>query len=131
MYELLMYQVTSEKKIDDVVASIPTICQEHKFSLLNEYVYHQILDEKGFPIRRKAYVYEICQARVAAMVLTEEPGLAPFMPCRVAVYEDNAKTIISMQNMELSFNTLDKQSELYKETMNMFASLKKLMNGLA
>ena len=97
---------------------------------MHDYVYHEVVKSKGFPIERKVYIYEVCQAKVASLVLTDEPSFAPFMPCRIAVYEEAGQVTISTQNMELMLDTLKGNTELYKQTSDLFGTLKSLMNEI-
>jgi uncharacterized protein (DUF302 family) len=99
--------------------------------LLQTYVYHEIVESKGFPIKRKVFVYEICQAKTASKMLTDFPHFSIFMPCKLAVYEDNGKTIISTMNMEIMLKAVDTNQELYKEATTLFNTLKSLMNSLS
>ena len=78
----------------------------------------------------KVYIYEICQAKVAALVLTDEPDFAPFMPCRIAIYENNNHVDISTQNMKMMLNTLKGNQELYTQTSTLFNALKSLINTI-
>ncbi|MHB1147843.1 MAG: DUF302 domain-containing protein [Lutibacter sp.] len=54
-----------------------------------------------------------------------------FMPCKIAMYEDEGKTIISAMNMEIMLNAVISNPELYKETVAIFKALKSLMTSLS
>lgn len=130
LFELFTYQVKSQKNAEQIAKSVQEACDTYQFALLHNYVYHEVVASKGFPIEKKVFIFEVCQAKVAAMVLSEETQLAPFMPCRIAIYEDAGQSVISTQNMEMILNTLNKKSDLYKETSTLFNTLKSLMNSL-
>ena len=130
LFEMMTYKVYSGKDISKVVEKVEAACERYKFALLHDYVYHEVVESKGFPIERKVYIYEVCQAKVAALVLTDEPSFAPFMPCRVAVYEEAGQVTISTQNMELMLNTLKDNTELYRQTSELFKTLKSLMHEI-
>jgi uncharacterized protein (DUF302 family) len=130
LFEMMTYKVYSGKDISKVVEKVEAACERYKFALLHDYVYHEVVESKGFPIERKVYIYEVCQAKVAALVLTDEPSFAPFMPCRVAVYEEARQVTISTQNMELMLNTLKANDELYRQTSELFKTLKSLMHEI-
>ena len=72
----------------------------------------------------------MCQAKVAALVLRDEPSFAPFMPCRIAIYEEAGQVTISTQNMEMMLDTLKDNTELYRQTDELFGTLKSLMNDI-
>lgn len=130
LLEMMTYNVKSTKEISEVISAVEPACEKYNFALLHHYVYHEVVKDKGFPIKRKVYIYEVCQAKVAALVLTEEVQFAPFMPCRVAIYEDESNVVISTQNMQIMLDTLDKKTNLYVQTNTLFNTLKSLMKNL-
>jgi uncharacterized protein (DUF302 family) len=130
LFEMMTYKVYSGKDISKVVEKIEVACVTYNFALLHDYVYHEVVESKGFPIERKVYIYEVCQAKVAALVLTDEPSFAPFMPCRVAVYEEAGQVTISTQNMEMMLDSLKDNTELYRQTSELFKTLKSLMHEI-
>jgi uncharacterized protein (DUF302 family) len=131
MIEMFTYKIISTQSIGKISGKVPSACEKYKFSLLQTYVYHEIVESKGFPIKRKVFVYEICQAKTASKMLTDFPQFSIFMPCKLAVYEDNGKTIISTMNMEIMLKAVDTNQELYKEATTLFNTLKSLMNSLS
>ncbi len=130
MFDMMTYKISTSSKIEKIVASVEKSCENNKFALLHNYVYHEVVKSKGFPIDRKVFIYEICVAKVASLVLTKEPSFAPFMPCRIAIYEENDSVVISTQNMDMILNTLDKNSELFQSTSELFSNLKSLLNEI-
>jgi len=130
LFDMMIYKIFTSKNIEKIADNVEKVCNENKFALLHHYVYHEVVKSKGFPIDRKVYIYEVCVAKVAALVLTEEPSFAAFMPCRIAVYEEGNQVVISTQNMEILLNTLDKESEMFLSTSELFKNLKLLMKNL-
>jgi len=131
MIEMFTYKILSKQPIEKVIEKVPSACEENKFALLKTYVYHDIVESKGFPIDRKVWIYEICQAKTAASMLTEFPHFAIFMPCKLAIYEDKGKTIISTMNMEIMLKAVSSNPELFKETTTLFNTLKSLMDSIS
>lgn len=64
-------------------------------------------------------------------MLTSNPEFSIFMPCKIAMYEDEGKTVISTMNMEIMLNAVKSNPELYKETTTIFKTLKSLMTSLS
>lgn len=131
MIDMFIYKIVSNKSIEQIIEKVPAACDENKFALLQTYVYHEIVESKGFPIDRKVYIYEICQAKVAAAMLTDYPHFSIFMPCRISIYEDNGAVIISTMNMEIMLNAVRSNKELYKEATSLFGTLQLLMKQIA
>jgi len=131
MIDIFTFKIVSTQSIDSVSKKVPQLCEDIKFALLKTYVYHEIVESKGFPIKRMVFIYEICQAKTAAKMLTDFPHFSIFMPCKLAVYEDNGKTIISTMNMEIMLKAVGSSPELYEEATLLFNTLKDLMNSLS
>lgn len=131
MIELFTYKVVSNQTIDHIDQKVPKACETNMFSLLHTYVYHEIVESKGFPINRKVWIYEICQAKTAAAMLTDYPHFSIFMPCKLAVYEENGKTVISTMNMEIMLDAVKANTTLFNEASSLFNTLKELMKQLA
>lgn len=130
LFDLMIYKLHTNKNIEDVVCEVQKACDDNKFALLHQYIYHEVVASKGFPIKRKVYIYEVCVAKVAALVLTEEPTLAPFMPCRIAIYEEHNEVVVSTQNMQMMLDTFNTNSDLYTQTSELFGNLKLLMKNI-
>lgn len=64
-------------------------------------------------------------------MLTDFPGFSIFMPCKLAVYENDCKTVISTMNMELMLKAVNSNKELYGNAVSLFNTLKLLMANLA
>lgn len=130
MIEMFTYKIISKLPIEQIAEKVPAACEQNKFALLHTYVYHEIVESKGFPIKRKVYIYEICQAKTAATMLTDYPHFSIFMPCKLAIYEENGSTVISTMNMEIMLKAVNSNQELFNEATSLFNTLKTLMRSL-
>lgn len=131
MIEMFTYKIISNLSIEQITEKVPTACEQNKFALLHTYIYHEIVESKGFPIKRKVYIYEICQAKTAAVMLTDYPHFSIFMPCKLAIYEENGSTVISTMNMEIMLQAINTNQDLYKEATSLFSTLKIVMEQLS
>ena len=131
MIDMFTYKIISKQSIEQLAQKVPEACEQYKFTLLQTYVYHEIVESKGFPIKRKVYIYEICQAKTAAAMLTDYPHFAIFMPCKIAMYEENGSVIISTMNMEIMLNAVTSTPNLYKDATTLFGTLKTMMQSLS
>jgi len=131
MIKMFTLKVESDLPIVQIAEKVEAACAAHNFALLQTYNYHQIVESKGFPIKRKTYIYDICQAKTASMMLTSNPEFSVFMPCTLSLYEENGKTIISTMNMEIILKAVKSDKALFTEASNLFYAFKKMMNTLA
>ncbi|MDO9256961.1 MAG: DUF302 domain-containing protein [Bacteroidales bacterium] len=131
MVKMFTLKMESDLPIVEIADKVEAACAAHNFALLQSYNYHQIVESKGFPIKRKTYIYDICQAKAASMMLTSNPEFSVFMPCTLTLYEENGKTIISTMNMEIMLKAVKNDKALFSEASNLFNSFKTMMKGLA
>lgn len=124
------YQISGTNPVNEAVARIGAACELHKFSILHSYDFSEILQIKGFPIEHKVYVYEICRAPMASRMLSVYPGFSPFMPCRIALYEQDGKTVVSTMNMELLLKAVENNTALFEEASGMYQSIKEIMRSV-
>ena len=130
LLKMFTIEFKSQRSIQSIIDDVEAACAEYGFALLHHYNYHEVVANKGFPIDRKVYIYEVCQAKVASMMLTSNPHFAPFMPCRIAVYEDGNATIISTQNMQMMIDLIQSQEQLHIEAIGLFIALQEMMKKL-
>ena len=130
MIEMFTYKLETDQPIEKIAAKVQQECDNYKFALLKTYNYHEIVESKGFPIKRKVFIYEICQAKTASLMLTSHPEFSIFMPCKISIYEHEDKTIISTMNLEIALKALKSEKELYEEAFALFNKLKSLMVSL-
>ena len=131
MIEMFTLKIISNLPIESITKKVTDACVEYKFSLLQTYIYQEILESKGFPIDRKVYIYEICQAKTASLMLTSNPEFSLFMPCKLAIYEHEGNTVISTMNMGIMLDAVSSNKELYASAVSLFNTLQTLMNALA
>ena len=131
MIEMVMYQTESNLAVEQVSGQVEAACQKYNLALLQTYKYHEIIESKGFPIQRKVFIYNICQAKTASMMLTSNPEFSTFMPCTLSVYEAGGKTILSTMNMGMMLEAIKSNMELYNQASNLFKTFTQMMDELA
>lgn len=131
MIEMFTHKIISNQSIEQIAGKVPDGCEQFKFALLHTYIYHDIVESKGFPIDRQVYIYEICQAKTAADMLTNFPHFSIFMPCKLAIYENNGETVISTMNMEVMLDAIRSNKELFSEASELYNTLKALMASIS
>ncbi len=131
MIEMMIHQTESKLTAEQIAEQVEAACNKYNLALLHTYIYHDIVESKGFPIRRKVFIYNICQAKTAAMMLTSNPEFSTFMPCTLAIYEAGDKTVLSTMNMGMMLDAVKSNEELYKQASNLFLLFKQMMNELA
>lgn len=87
---------TTNQSAAIVAERIEDAAKSHGFGVLHSYDFRQTLHEKGHPIDFECRVLELCSPPVAQQVLARDASLAAALPCRIAVFEADGGTRVSM-----------------------------------
>ena len=131
MMEMVLHQTESKLAAEEIALKVEAACAKNSLALLQTYIYHEIVESKGFPIQRKVFVYNICQAKTAAMMLTTNPEFSTFMPCTLSVYEADNKTVLSTMNMSMMLEVVQSNNELYDQASKLYKTFTCMMDELA
>jgi uncharacterized protein (DUF302 family) len=94
--EVFHYTVDTDKTIDEAVAAVEASLKQHKFGVLWQLDLPKKLQEKGVDYAQPYRILEVCNPVEAKRVLTQNPLVGYFLPCKVVVYGDNGQTKIGM-----------------------------------
>ena len=80
---------------DEVIARLPELLKEEGFGVLTRIDVKATLKEKLGVDFRRYQILGACNPKLAHEALTYEVGLGVMLPCNVAVWEDDAGTVIN------------------------------------
>jgi len=86
---------TTSRSFDDVCAEVASTCQEHEFGVLGTIDLRAKMKSKGVEFEPACTVFEVCNPRKAKEVLTANMDISSSLPCRLAIYTENGKTVVS------------------------------------
>lgn len=89
------YTRSVAKPHDQVLAAVQTAAKAQGFRVSNIHDIAASLRKEGIE-RKPVAAVEVCNSKLAAQVLDAEPRLASLMPCRIAVFEKDKETVVSM-----------------------------------
>lgn len=96
--------VVNESKLDfdATVEAIASSATENKWSMPHQYDLQATMKKHGFDVQ-PVKVFSLCKPEHAYKILgsNEERLVSALMPCRVAVFEKDGKTYVSMLNAGL------------------------------
>lgn len=93
--EQMIYRLTSDKSVEQVVTALEEKAAEHKYRVLHVHDVQATLAEKGLQ-REPLKIVEICNASFAHQALARDVDVAIFMPCRYSVYTEADQTRVSL-----------------------------------
>ncbi len=125
----MLYTVTTNNSVKSIKDEIASRAKEQGFGVLKEYHFKEILKEKGFPITKDITVFEVCNPAAAQHIMRAHPEVSVFLPCRISLYEEDRKTIISTIGIDsiLDSFTLDEEIKTYMH--GVFEKTKNILNN--
>ncbi|WP_252503997.1 DUF302 domain-containing protein [Sporosarcina sp. Marseille-Q4943] len=91
------YTVETSKSIDEAISSIEQNLKENKFGVLWQLDLTGTLQKKGVHSYTTPYrILEVCNPVEAARVLSYNPLVGYFLPCKITVYESEGMTKIGL-----------------------------------
>ncbi|GGJ03381.1 hypothetical protein GCM10010885_10820 [Alicyclobacillus cellulosilyticus] len=90
------YSASTTKSLDEAVLALEAALKERKFGVLWQLDIPAKLKEKGVDFDKPYRVLEVCNPYEAKHVLTQNPMVGYFLPCKVVVYENEGKTVIGL-----------------------------------
>ncbi len=91
----LLITRSSSLPLETICQRLPEVATRHQFGVQAVHNLREKMESKGVPFARECRVIEVCNPRHAQVVLTEEIEISTALPCRIAVYEEDGKTILA------------------------------------
>jgi len=86
---------SSAASLEAICQRLPDVAQKHKFGVLGTHNLKEKMLSKGVPFERECRVFEVCNPQQAQRVLTQAIEISTALPCRIAVYEENGRTVLA------------------------------------
>jgi uncharacterized protein (DUF302 family) len=106
-----MFTVEESKLgFDETVEAIGKSAVENHWNVPHQYDLQASMKKSGFEVN-PVKVFSLCKPEHASQILSggSEKMVSALMPCRVAVYEENGKTYVSMLNSGLFSRLMGKK----------------------
>lgn len=92
----MYYIAESEKSFDQAVADLEKAVVKHGFGVLHIHDLGGTLRKKGQDFTEECKVFEVCNPKQAAKVLSTDMRLNMALPCRISVYTEKGITKIGL-----------------------------------
>ena len=92
--ELLIIKST-DQPLNAVCQRLPEVAQKHQFGVLGTHDLKQKMERKGVAFSRECRIFEVCNPKQAQAVLTRSIEISTALPCRIAVYEEDGRTVLA------------------------------------
>jgi uncharacterized protein (DUF302 family) len=92
----MYYVVDSEKTFDRAAADLEAAVVAHGFGVLHVHDLGATLRGKGVSFEPECKIFEVCNPKQAARVLSSDLRLNMALPCRISVFTEKGKTRIGL-----------------------------------
>lgn len=106
------YLVESDKSFDQASADLEAAVARHGFRVLHVHDLGSALRGKGVPFAEECRVFEVCNPRQTAKVLSTDMRLNMALPARISVFTDEGKTEIGVIRPTESLSSLSQEPDL-------------------
>lgn len=95
MTQNCVYVVETSKSFQDAVVAVRKAAEAHKWGILGDYDFSEILAAKGFPQTEQVKSLDICAPGHANALMGAERLTGLCMPCSILIFTDRGKTKIA------------------------------------
>ena len=92
----MYYIATTEKSFEQASIDLEAAVKRHGFGVLHIHDLARTLRSKGLTFTEECRVFEVCNPRQAARVLSADMRLNMALPCRISVFTEHGKTQIGL-----------------------------------
>lgn len=85
--------VDTQKTIEQAAEDLDEAVKANSFGVLHTYDLKETLKGKGIDLPRECRIFEICNPKQAAAVLTEDMDVNMALPCRISIWENEGGTV--------------------------------------
>ncbi|UJS22988.1 DUF302 domain-containing protein [Thiothrix winogradskyi] len=92
----MYYIVATNKSFSQAATDLEAAVIHHGFGVLHVHDLGNTLRSKGIAFEKECKVFEVCNPKQAATVLSIDMRLNMALPCRISVFTDKGKTQIGL-----------------------------------
>ena len=119
----MYYLVETAKPFDQASADLEAAVKNHSFGVLHVHDLGATLRSKGIPFEEQCKIFEVCNPRQAAKVLSTDMRLNMALPCRISVFTEKGKTKIGLIKPEPMLSALSDNEELVQTAREVEAQI--------
>lgn len=91
----MLITLETNKNLQEVRQKLEEVAKSKGFGVMAVHEVSNILQNKGVPINYSCVIVEVCSPKHASQVLSVDPYFSTAMPCRIALFEKDGKTVIT------------------------------------
>lgn len=91
----MLVKLSTEKTVSEVATALQAAVQANYFGVMQIHNLKETMAKKGVEFARECLIFEVCQPQQAKKVLDQNMSVSTALPCRIALYEEDGKTILA------------------------------------
>jgi uncharacterized protein (DUF302 family) len=91
----MLINFETQKGVQEVRTALEEKAKAKGFGVMAVHEVSNILKNKGVPIDSECVIVEVCSPRHASQVLSKNTFISTAMPCRIAIFQRDGKTVVS------------------------------------
>lgn len=92
----MYYIMQTKKPFETAAVDLGTAVKKHGFGVLHVHDLGATLRKKGIDFKEECKVFEVCNPKQAAKVLSVDMHLSMALPCRISVFTEKGQTQIGL-----------------------------------
>lgn len=92
----MYYIVETDKSFEQASADLEAAVKRNGFGVLHIHDLGATLRSKGVPFEEQCKIFEVCNPRQAARVMSTDMRLNMALPCRISVFTEASRTKIGL-----------------------------------
>jgi uncharacterized protein (DUF302 family) len=91
----MLITLSTDKTVSETATSLQAAVQANHFGVMQVHNLKETMAKKGVEFARECLIFEVCQPQQAKKILDQNMSVSTALPCRISIYEEGGKTILS------------------------------------
>lgn len=91
----MLITLPTTKSVPEAAAALHIAVQANHFGVMLVHDLKETLSKKGVALAHQCLIFEVCQPQQAKRVLDENMSVSIALPCRISIYEEEGKTLLT------------------------------------
>ena len=91
----MLFKLSTGKTVSEVAAALQAAVEANHFGVMQVHNLKETMMKKGVEFARECLIFEVCQPQQAKKVLDQNMSISTALPCRISIYEEGGKTILT------------------------------------
>jgi uncharacterized protein (DUF302 family) len=91
----MLFKIETSKDFDPVCRDLEKAVLKNQFGVMTVHNLNETMKKKGVDFGPPCRIFEVCNPHQAKKVLEKNMDLSSFLPCRISVFAEGRKTVLT------------------------------------